>query len=267
MDFGEGRLPYAGVNVNYLKDRMKKDVKKTPEYIIQNFENEEFLDQCFWRFVGKIPTKEDARRKKIHNWLSRGVDKEVVVARFLELKTSESDCIMNSNTEDYFRIKMKNYKWDFSFLLTYDNEALVFGCYREILEREPDEAGYVGFCEQLYDGAPKEAILFMIGSSPEAVAKKRIKNLDEYRKIYEKYKECLETGEGSKKKKLKQIAHMPGSVEYLQRSLYHSHLKDDFRYEALLREMHILCQQNYVMLDAIVALKQEIERLKENDKK
>ena len=76
---------------------------------------------------------------------------------------------------------------DCTSLLTLDVKNFVTAIFRELLEREPDNEGFAYFLSLIYQGAPKEVVIYQIATSPEFAGRYIIKYLDKYEKINKKF--------------------------------------------------------------------------------
>lgn len=257
MDFGEERLEFKCASAEYLKDRIGRVLEKSPRYLMDHYEGEEFIQQCLDIFGSAQIENRELYVQKYLRCLQSGIDKEVVLARVF----TENRALQTSKDFFYFERFLRNYEWDYSALLSLDNEAFLVQCYREIAEREPDEGGYVTFGELLYDGVPKEGVLYLFGASPEVSQKKKIKNIEQYKKIYDDYLEQKQL-KSRRKEKIKQILRMPGNIGYICKSLYHNHLKDDNRYMVFSKTLHTIESQNELLIQKIELLERELKDLK-----
>lgn len=105
---------------------------------------------------------------------------------------------------------------DLSELFAYDQEAFIIACYREILNREPDEEGFFAYQENLCRGMPKEAVIEAFLSSCEFQNRLIVKNRKKYQKVYRTYnvEKCF--------KKMPIVRHfitwikMPNHIEQLE---------------------------------------------------
>lgn len=260
MDFEEGRLQYHCTSVGYLNEKMRSALKEKPGYIIRYYDGEEFIEKFLEKFGDTNIRNDAAKKNKYLSWLRNGIEKEIIAARIF----TENEDLKSDSKFEYFKRLLKNYEWDYSQLLELDNESFVVQCYREIAEREPDEGGYVTYCEMLYDGVPKEGILNIIGASPEVSQKKKIRNIELYGKVYNDYL-LQKQSANRKKEKLKQVLRIPGNIVYICKMLYHNHLKDDNRYAVMRETLHTIEAQNQILLSKIDRLEQELLNLKKSE--
>lgn len=262
MGIDEGRLNYRGVNTDFLVDRMQKSLKHTVDYLVEKYEGEEFLTQFFLCFCKQFPDEGNNTKKKYLDWLDKGVDKQVIAAKIIQDGNLKLNHGIKQNSLLFLKRVLANYEWDYSELLNLEKEPFVIACYKEILEREPDESGFVDYCEQIYSGMPKEAVLYRIGSSVEARSIKKVKYLDQYKEIYEQY---LARNRG-KIEKLKQLIRIPGKIKYMSELMCHNRLKEDYRYTILSRNINQIQEQNQILLEKIGSLEIQIFELKKRER-
>ena len=140
MDFSEDRIPYRSVNEEYITERIRNEIQRqSGKVLIEQFDGEEFIEQCLiWlRYEGTGISLQE--KDKLLNWLQHGVSKEIIIAYFIAQKKPEYKVYISEKKQRYYEQKLKNYEWDFSWLLDLAPETFVKACYQLILEREPDE--------------------------------------------------------------------------------------------------------------------------------
>jgi hypothetical protein len=76
---------------------------------------------------------------------------------------------------------------DCTRLFALDIYDFITAVYRELLEREPDNEGLTTYTRCIYQGMPREAIIYQIGLSSEFAGRFKIKDFDRYKKINKKY--------------------------------------------------------------------------------
>ena len=82
---------------------------------------------------------------------------------------------------------MEKIEKDCSQFFSLNDQDFITAVYRELLEREPDNEGFADMMRKLYQGMPKEAVVYQIAYSVEFAGRFIIKYLDDYKKINKKY--------------------------------------------------------------------------------
>lgn len=77
---------------------------------------------------------------------------------------------------------------DVSYLLAFDVNQFIYGCYQEFLNREPDRVGFSLYQRMICEGAPKEAIVYLFAISDEFNDRFQVENLYSYKRQYSSYK-------------------------------------------------------------------------------
>ena len=83
--------------------------------------------------------------------------------------------------------QLKTEEKDITQFLNLEINDFITIIYRMLLDREPDVDGFASFQAYLCQGAPREAMVYLVTLSKEFARRYNIKNLEKYKKIYKKY--------------------------------------------------------------------------------
>ncbi|WP_124065167.1 hypothetical protein [Clostridium sp. E02] len=263
LDFSEKRLKHEALSVEYLSDNIAKKLRLTPGYIINKYDGQKFIYQsylCLW----DIEPRNDEIRKYL-SLLNQGMSKEGIIYLFLKDSRLNKDIVFSEQAFLFYKWKYHKYEWDVSDLLKFDGPVFIMECYLQLLERKPDEAGYLEFCNWLDEGMPKEGILYMIGSSEEVLSKKKVKGISSYKLAYDKFMNSVyikRNGQLGKLKKIRKMFCVPAMTETIRKILLRSDLKDDFRNEQISDCLIYIREQNDFLVRKMDIMENEIAELK-----
>lgn len=263
LDFSEERLNYDCLSVDFLSDDIVKKLRLTPGYIINEYDEEKFIYQCYL-CLWNIEPGEDEIRKYL-SLLEQGMTKEGIIYLFLKDSRLSKNTVFSEQALQFYKWKFQQFEWDVSDLLKFDGQAFIKECYLRLLERNPDETGYVEFCNWLHEGMPKEGILFMFGGSEEVLSKTKVRNLSSYKLVYDSFmndvriKQDKKTGKLQKIRKLFQV---PALLETITKMLFRSGFKDDFRNEQISKCFIHMREQNDLLIRKMDKMESEIVELK-----
>lgn len=263
MDFGEGRITYSGLSTEYYESEMKRKITDSLEYIVAYYEGEAFVVQCFRKLAGTKPGK--LEKEKYLGFLNSGVSKEAVCYRLMFEKNAFES--ITDKTRRLYKKRFLEAEWDISDVLKFEGGAFVKACYQTILNREPDEAGYVNYCSLLMNGTPKEAILYMLGASEEAKKIQKIKNLNVYKDVHDNWiKDTQNQRSETKVDKLKRPLRTYEIVRRMENQQNELAIKLDYRNEQISACLRHIMEQNNYLINRITELENQISELKSVNK-
>lgn len=257
MDFNEERINYPGLTVTYMEEEFCKKTKLDLGYIIAKLDGEEFIMACYRALDKRKPDRSEL--DKFNRLLKQGVSKEAVC--FHLIKKINKSALVSQQTWNLLKERYKEVQWDISDLLLLEGTAFVNACYDEILERKPDEAGYLNYCMLLRKGTPKEAIIYMLAGSEEAKKNKSIKNLADYKAVFDRYVNTSSVVQESTIEKLKRPFRNLAITEEVGHSLFELSVKMDYRNEVMKNLLAHIMEQNDQLLERIDLLESEIQNL------
>lgn len=261
MDFNKERIDYPGLTVDYMEEEFCKKTKLDLGYTIAKLDGEEFIMACYRALNKRKPDRSEL--DKFTRLLKQGVSKEAVC--YLLMKKINKSTLVSQQTWKLLKERYEAVQWDISDLLLLEGAAFVNACYDEILERRPDEAGYLNYCTLLRKGTPKEAIIYMLAGSEEAKKIKSIKNLADYKAVFDRYVNTSPVVQESKIEKLKRPFRNLAIIKEVDRSLFELSVKMDYRNKIMTNLLTHIMEKNDQLLARIDFLENEIQNLQDNE--
>jgi|GEM_PF-2210982 len=257
MDFNKERINYPGLTVAYMEEEFCKKTKLDLGYIIAKLDGEEFVMACYRALDKRKPDRSEL--DKFNRLLKQGVSKEAVC--FLLIRKLNKSTLVSQQTWNLLKERYEAVQWDVSDLLLLEGSAFVNACYGEIMERRPDEAGYLNYCTLLRKGTPKEAIIYMLAGSEEAKKIKKIKNIADYKAVFDRYMNTSPVKHESKIEKLKRPFRNLAITKEVEQNLFELSVKMDYRNEVMSNLLAHIMIQNDQLLARINLLENEIQNL------
>lgn len=177
------RIDYNGLSEDFICHQLDLlSVPITEDNILER-EREDFINACYRLFFER---EAEAEGMAAHiKLLDSGMSKPGMLYYFSE--TEEFQHRFELKNINYYKKDYLKYQWDVSGVLQYDGWQFVEHCFRDLLNRMPDETGMFSYTKLLYEGMPKEGIVYLFISSEEIKNVKGIRNVEYYKKIYDEY--------------------------------------------------------------------------------
>lgn len=175
------RLPYEGLSRDYIYARMCKRLK------LPETDDDSVCMDARPRIQSYTYTSEDARSAVEQ----AGVFWRIVAKVAFPLKNQIKRLPVIGPWAIAIKESFLNRGWnrkDLSSLLELDVNPFIRACYRELLEREADEAAFQFYQGKLCCGMPKEGLIYLLGESAEFGQRFSILHFSDYRKQYRWYR-------------------------------------------------------------------------------
>lgn len=241
MDFSEERIDYPGLKVEYMIDEFRVRLSNSPGYIIANYDGESFVEKLFELLGNRTPEEQEVQQYITMG--KQGACKEAICYKMMEKLGCPNT--VSQQTHRLYKKRFEETEWDISEVFLLDGQAFVNAVYQSTLERSPDEAGFVNYCNLLRAGVPKEAVVYMLGASDEARKRRRIKYLGDYKTIYDQYiSRQTEEHSETKYEKLKRPLRTYEISKRIDQTLFELGLKNDYRNEQISNCLRHIMEQN-----------------------
>lgn len=179
----ENRIQYNGLKKEYIGNQINIRCREITEDNILAKDGEDFIKNCYRMFFDR---EADESGLQAHlKLLEDGMPKAGFLYYFSE--TEEFQHRFELKNINYYKKEYLKYQWDVSGVLQYDGWQFVEHCFRDLLNRMPDETGMFAYTKLLYEGMPKEGIVYLFISSEEIKNVKGVRNVEYYKNIYDEY--------------------------------------------------------------------------------
>lgn len=186
----EHRIECPVLSREYVKMQIKSKMDEITEYNICNYDGEKFVKECYRFFFGREVEAEGLQAN--YELMNQGMSKEGMLYYFY--KSPEFNNRFQLQNAEFYKREYLKYEWDIGYVLSYDGWRFIEQCYKAIFDRIPDEAGGYLYTKMLYEGMPKEGILYILATSEEARLKKTIRNIDLYKRVYDEHNAYVSRG-------------------------------------------------------------------------
>lgn len=190
----DGRILYNGLTCEYIEQQLKRiaahpiennivDYTKINEKSVLLYDGEEFIRACYHFFFNR--EVDESGLLTYSNLLEQGMRKEGIM--YCLAQSEEFNHRFELNGIEEYRKYYREFGLDASEVIQYSGREFVKHCFSDIIGREADESGMYTFSKMMASGMPKEAVLYLFISSEEVKNLRKIKNEEEYRKVYESF--------------------------------------------------------------------------------
>lgn len=192
----EKRIECKGLRKEYICNTFTKQKREiSEENILVQGNDEEFVKACYLFFFDR--EAEETGLQAHLKLLENGMTREGFLYHFSKMKEFRNR--FQLKYIEYYKKAYLKYLWDPAIVLQYEGWHFIEHCYCDLLEREPDEAGMFSYTKLLYEGMPKEGIVYLFINSEEGKNVKSYNNIEVYKQVYDAYI-MYENGSGIRKR-------------------------------------------------------------------